>query len=143
MAPGTEHRQTDFGRTWLVKGKEALERGHISEAIESLKHAVEGNSHSIEARLSLGIALAMDAQVYEAIDTFEAALALSPKDFMVNLKLAELYFKLSVPEKGHNYLKTAMEASSTVQERQWVRVLMSEEANREKRRIHRPTFARS
>ena len=143
MVTGTEHRQADFGRKWLVKGKEALEQGHIPQAIESLRWAIEADSHSIEAYLHLGIALAMDAQVYEAIDIFEAALALSAKDFMVNFKLAELYFKLSVPEKGHKYLRTAMEASSNAEERQLVRTLMSQEADREKRRAYRPTFGKS
>ena len=143
MATGSERRQADFGRKWLVKGKEALERGHRPDAIESFKHAIEADSHSIEAYLHLGIALVMDAQVYEAIDIFEAALGICPNNFMVNFKLAELYFKLSVPEKGHKYLRTAMEASSNAEERQLLRVLMSQEADREKRRIYRPTFAKS
>ena len=144
MGTGIERRQqADFGKKWLAKGKEALERGHILEAIESLRQAIEADSHSIEAYLYLGIALAMDAQVYEAIDSFEAALALAPNDFMVNLKLAELYFKLCVPEKGRKYVVAAMEASSTPQERQLVRTLMSKESEQEKRRIYRPTFGRS
>ena len=143
MGTGTGRRQADFGKKWLDKGKEALERGHISEAIKSLRQAIEADSHSIEAYLYLGIALAMNAQVYEAIDTFEAALALSPEDFMVNLKLAELYLRLCIPEKGRKYLVTAMEASSTSEERQLVRTLMSQETDREKRRIYRPTFGKS
>ncbi len=143
MGTGVERSETDFGRKWLARGKEALERGHFGEAIESFRWAVEADSHSIEARLYLGIALSMDAQVYEAIDVFEAALALSPKDFTVNLKLAELYFGLCVPEKGHTYLRTATESSSTAQERQLLRMLRAQEADREKRRIYRPTFGKS
>ncbi len=143
MSTGTGRRQADFGKKWLDKGKEALERSHLSEAIESLRLATEADPHSIQAYLYLGIALAMDSQVYEAIDSFEAALALSPKDFMVNLKLAELYFRLCVPDKGHKHLVTAMEASSTPQERQLVRTVLSQEAERGKRRIDRPTFGKS
>ncbi len=138
-----ERSHSDFGRKWLTKGKEALERGRLSEAIENLKRAIEVDSQSIEAHLDLGIALAIDTQVYQAIDVFEAALALSPNDFMVNFKLAELYLRLSVPEKGRQYLRTAMEACSNAEERQLVRALMSQEADREKRRIYRPTFVKS
>ncbi len=138
-----EHRQPEFGRKWLIKGQEALQQGRLAEAIDSLKHAIEADSHSVEAYLYLGIALVMDAQVYEAIDVFEAALALSPNDFMVNFKLAELYFRLCVPEKGRRYLKTAMEASSNAEERQLLRTLISQEADREQRRIYRPTFVKS
>ena len=140
MGTGTGRRQPDFGKKWLDKGKEALERNRLSGAIESLRRAIDADSRSIEAYLYLGIALAMDAQVYEAIDMFEAGLALSPKDFMLNLKLADLYFRLSVPEKGLKYLAAATEASSTPQERQLVRTLMSQESEQEKRRIYRPTF---
>lgn len=143
MENRVERSQTDFGRKWLARGKDALERGRLSEAVESLKHALEADSQSIEAHLNLGIALAMDAHVYEAIDVFEAALALSPNDFMVNFKLAELYFGLCVPEKGHRYLRTAMEACSNAEERQLLRALMSQESDREKRRIYRPTFVKS
>ncbi|SRR5712691_7724134 len=143
MVTGTERTGGDLGEKWFVKGREALERGQISEAVESLRHALEADAPSIKAHLYLGIALAMDAQVYEAIDIFEAALALSPNDFMVNLKLAELYFRLWVPEKGHKHLRAAMEASTTAQERQLLRTLMSQEADREKRRISRPTFGKS
>ena len=143
MENRVERSQNDFGRKWLAKGKEALGRGRLSEAIENLKRAIEVDSQSIEAHLDLGIALAIDAQVYQAIDVFEATLALSPKDFIVNFKLAELYFRLGVPEKGHKYLQTAMEACSTVPERQLLRTLKSQEAEREKRRIYRPTFVKS
>jgi len=115
----------------------------MSDAIESFRHAVEADPDLIDAYLSLGIALAMDAQVYEAIDIFEAALARSPHEFLVHFKLAELYFRLWVPEKGHQHLRAAMKASATPQERQLVRTLMSQEADREKRRISRPTFGTS
>ncbi len=142
MGRETERGPAEVGRGWLTQGTEALERGHIPEAIENLRRAVEADPHSLEAYLHLGIALVMDAQVYEAIDTFEAALALSPHDFMINLKLAELYLKLCVPEKGHTYLRAARDASSTSEERQLVRALMSQEADREKRRIYRPTFGK-
>lgn len=142
MGTGTDRRKGDFGGKWLARGKEALDRGQLSEGIENLRHAVEADPDSIEAYLYLGIALAVDAQIYEAIDAFEAALALSPTDFMVNLKLADLYFRLSVPEKGRKYLRTAIEASSTPQERELVRALMSQEAEREKRRIDRPSFGK-
>lgn len=143
MVTETERKGGDLGGKWLAKGQAALARGQISEAIESLRHAIEADSGLIDAYLYLGIALAMDAQVYEAIDIFEAALALSPNDFMINFKLAELYFRLWVPEKGRKHLHTAMEASSTPQERQLLRTLMSQEADREKRRIYRPTFRKS
>ncbi len=143
MVTGTERTGGDLGEKWFVKGREALERGQIAEAIGSLRHALEADARSIDAHLYLGIALAMDAQVYEAIDIFEAALALSPSDFMVNFKLAELYFRLWVPEKGHKHLHAAMEASSSAQERQLLRTLISQEADREKGRISRPTFGKS
>ncbi len=142
MGTGTERRKGDFGEKWLARGKEALDRGQLSGAIESLRRATEADCRSTEAYLYLGIALAVNAQVYEAIDAFEAALALSPTDFMVNLKLADLYFRLSVPEKGHKHLRTAMETSSTPQERELVRGLKSQEAEREKRRIDRPSFGK-
>ena len=143
MMTGIERGQADFGRKWLAKGKDALEQGQISEAIESLRRAIEADSSSIEAHIYLGMALVKDAQVYEAVDIFEAGLTQSPKDFMLNLKLAELYLGLCVPEKGRKHLLTAMEASSTPQERELVRTLLSREAEREKRRIHRPTFGKS
>ena len=143
MGTGTGRRQSDSGKKWLDKGKEALERNRLSEAIEGFRQAIDADSHLIDAYLYLGIALAMDAQVYDAIDMFEAGLALSPKHFMLNLKLADLYFRLSVPEKGHKYLAAATEAISTPQERQLARTLISQETDREKRRIYRPSFGKS
>jgi len=143
MGTGPAPQRAAFRGTWLDQGWEALERGDLSDAIESLRHALEVDPRSISAHLYLGTALAMDAQVYEAIDVFEAGLALSSRDFMLNFKVAELYFRLCVPDKGHVYLRVAQGISSTSQERQLVRTLRFEETDRAKRRIHRPSFTRS
>ncbi len=135
--------QTDAGGEWLLEGRAALERGRISEAIDCFRRAIDTGPGAPEAYLSLGIALATDAQVYEAIDVFETGLALAPDDFMLSLTLADLYFRLSVPDKGRRHLQVARDCSSTLRERRLVQALLSQEADREKRRIDRPTFERS
>jgi len=135
--------QTDAGGEWLLEGRAAFERGRIADAIDCFRRVIDAGSAAPEAYLYLGIALAKDAQVYEAIDIFEAGLALAPDDFMLNLTLADLYFRLSVPDKGRRYLQVARDGCSTPSGRQLVQALLSREADREKRRIDRPTFERS
>ena len=134
--------QTDTVGEWLREGRAAFERGRIADAIGCFRRAVDAGAGASAAYLHLGIALVRDARVYEAIDAFEAGLALSPDDFMLNLTLADLYFRLSVPDKGHRHLQVARDRALTPGERQMILALLGQEAEREKRRIDRPTFER-
>jgi len=135
--------ETEGGGEWLLEGRAAFERGRIVHAIDCFRRAIETSAGAPQGYLHLGIALARNAEVYEAIDAFEAGLARAPDDFMLNLTLADLYFRLSVSDKGRRHLRLARDCSSTPRERQLVQALFNQEAEREKRRIDRPTFERS
>src|SRR6266568_6919748 len=62
--------------------------------IQKLEAACLENPRSADLRTCLGMAYAVDYDVYKSMDALEAAVAVDPTHFWAQLKCAELHFRL-------------------------------------------------
>lgn len=68
----------------------------LAEYIVMLEKAVEANPASADLRTCLGMAHAMNFDVYKSLDALEAAVSLDPAHFFAQLKYGELLYRLRV-----------------------------------------------
>src|SRR5437868_6511055 len=66
----------------------------LAEYIGQLEVACEQNPHSADLRTCLGMARAMNFDVYKSMDALEEACRIDPQNFFAQLKLSELYYRL-------------------------------------------------
>ncbi|MFL6449410.1 MAG: hypothetical protein ACJ746_17265 [Bryobacteraceae bacterium] len=66
----------------------------MADCIQSLETACVADPQSADLRTCLGVAYAMNYEVYKSIDALEVARQLEPRHFLSQLKYAELYFRL-------------------------------------------------
>jgi len=66
----------------------------LSEYIQTLEQRCLEAPHSADLRTCLGMAYAMNYEVYKSMDTLEAAVALDPEHFFAQYKHAELLYRL-------------------------------------------------
>ena len=77
-----------------------------SAYIQLLERVCLENPQSVELRTFLGMAYAMDYQVYKSMDVLEAATAMDPDHFWAQLKYAELHYRLrALPAAERETLK--------------------------------------
>jgi hypothetical protein len=66
----------------------------LSQYIERLEHACLANPRSADLRTCLGMAYAVNFDVYKSMDALEEATAIDPHHFWAQLKYAELNYRL-------------------------------------------------
>jgi len=66
----------------------------LARYIESLERACRNNPHSAAPRVCLGIAHAVNLDVYRSMDALEEAVHVEPAHFWARLKYAELHYRL-------------------------------------------------
>jgi len=66
----------------------------LAEYIRDLESACARNSQSADLRTCLGMAYAMNYEVYKSMDALERAVELEPAHFFAQLKFAELHYRL-------------------------------------------------
>src|SRR5260370_271450 len=67
---------------------------NLAEYIRALETACEHDSGSADLRTCLGMAYAMNYEVYKSMDALEAAVEMEPDHFFAQLKYAELHYRL-------------------------------------------------
>jgi tetratricopeptide (TPR) repeat protein len=123
-------------------GIEHLNCGDARAALQCFERAVALEPGFANGHVGLGIAYAVDCQIYPAIDHLEEAAALEPHNFFAHFKLGQLYFKLRVPQKGYEAMRRALNCATSLDERRLVANLIREEKQREKNGIGRPWWSR-
>jgi hypothetical protein len=73
---------------------QSVSKKQLAEYIASLEVACRENPNSPDLRTCLGIAHAMNLDVYRSMDALEAAVALDPVHFFAQMKYAELFYRL-------------------------------------------------
>ena len=126
----------------LSRGIEAIEFDRIDEAVGLMRQAVELAPDSHDVQLVLGIALMRATDLSGAIAAFETAIALDPTSFFAHFRMGEAYMRVGVPTTGKSYLDEALQLSTSKDQRQMVRLLLSLEAKQAPRRAWRPDFSR-
>jgi len=66
----------------------------LAEYIRTLEAACAEQPHSADLRTCLGMAYAMNYDVYKSMDALETAVRLEPEHFFAQLKYAELHYRL-------------------------------------------------
>lgn len=80
----------------------------LGEYIQALERACQQDPHSADLRTCLGMAYAMNYEVYKSMDALEAAVRLDAENFFAQLKYAELLYRLrALPRAEEETLKAA------------------------------------
>lgn len=127
---------------FFQEGIEFLGVGEPREAIVKLKEAVALAPQYSNGHVGLGIAYAMDSQIYAALDHFEKAAEADPSNFYAHFKMAQFQFKLRVPRKGYENAQRALRCASNIEEKKLVAQILKEERQREASGVRRPTWDR-
>jgi hypothetical protein len=85
----------------------------LTACIGRLERACAENPASADLRTCLGMAYAMNYEVYRSMDALEAAVRLDPEHFFAQLKYSELLFRLrALPRAEQETLKAVALARS-------------------------------
>ncbi len=66
----------------------------LAEYIRTLEKACAENPHSVDLRTCLGMAHAVNYDVYKSMDALEAAVRLNGRHFFAQFKYAELHYRI-------------------------------------------------
>src|SRR3954464_15621565 len=80
-------------------------RGYIAE----LETASAASPQSADLRTCLGMAYAVNFEVYKSMDALEHAVALEPSHFWAQLKYAELHYRLRLLPRAEEETRKAVE----------------------------------
>ncbi len=125
---------------YFREGVEQLQSGNAGLALLALSRATELAPSCGEAHVFLGLAHALSCQIYPAIDHLELAAELMPESFAAHFTLAQLNFKLRIPQKGYAAAEHALGCVQTLEQRKALTQLLKEERARERNGIARPWF---
>jgi tetratricopeptide (TPR) repeat protein len=122
------------------EGVERLQVGDAGAALVALSRSTDIAPTFGEAHVFLGLAYALSCNIYPAIDHLELATRLQPDSFAAHYTLAQLNFKLRIPQKGYEAAEHALRCVSTLEQRKMLTQLLKEERGRERNGIARPWF---
>ena len=103
-----------------------LQTGEAQEAVVLLSLAIEASPHFPEAHVFLGIAHALTNNIYPALDALETATELDPESFAAHYSLAQLNFKLRIPQKGYEEAQRALRCPMSLEQRKMLTLLLKE-----------------
>jgi hypothetical protein len=98
----------------------------LAEYIQMLELACEQNPRSADLRTCLGMAHAMNFDVYKSMDALELAVQLEPDHFFGQLKYAELHYRLRALVKAEKEALKASELATNSWELALARKLLQE-----------------
>jgi hypothetical protein len=81
----------------------------LAEVIANLKDACAQHPENSALHTGLGMAYAMNYEVYNSMAALESALAIAPRDFFARLKYGELFFRLRVRNRAEQETLRALE----------------------------------
>jgi tetratricopeptide (TPR) repeat protein len=122
------------------EGVERLQTGDAGAAMVALSRCTDIEPSFAEAHVFIGLANALSNKIYPAIDHLELAAQLQPDSFAAHYTLAQLNFKLRIPQKGYAASQHALRCVSTLEQRKMLTQLLKEERARERNGIARPWF---
>lgn len=98
----------------------------LAEYIQSLEQACQQNPRSADLRTCLGMAYAMNYEVYKSMDALELAVQIEPDHFFAQLKYAELHYRLRALIKAETETLKAVELAGNSWELSLARKLLHE-----------------
>ena len=127
-------------RIYYGRGMAHFQLGKWATSILDFKRAIDIDPEDPENWIGLGMGLAMDSRIYEAVEVFENLLAEKPGYIRAHIQLAQLYYRLGVIGKGHAQLDAALAQRPALAERRQIEQLKKEQTTLDKRRYYRPDF---
>lgn len=115
----------------------------LAEFIASLKEACALDPANANLRVCLGIAHAMNYDVYSSMDILEEARALEPRNFFAQFKFAELQYRLRALHVAEAETLKALELASNPWELSQARQQLSEIRRMTREGTIKPTWTRS
>jgi len=115
----------------------------LAKAIASLKEACALNPANADLCVCLGIAHAMNYDVYSSLDALEEARALEPRNFFAQFKFAELQYRLRALNVAETETVQALELASNPWELAQARHQLSEIRRMTREGTIKPTWAKT
>jgi len=122
------------------EGLQHFQAGNPEGALEAFSRSVLQAPEFGEAHIFLGLANALTSNIYPAFDHLKKAAELQPDSFAAHFTLAQLNFKLRIPQKGYDAAREALRCATTLEQRAMLTQLLKEERARERNGIARPCF---
>jgi hypothetical protein len=85
----------------------------LATYIQQLEDACLVNPRSADLRTCLGVAYAVNLEVYKSMDALEDARSLDPDNFWAQLKYAELHYRLRALNRAEEETRRAADLAST------------------------------
>lgn len=89
-------------------------REELTAFIARLEQACLEQPHSADLRTCLGMARAMNYEVYKSMDALEEARTIDPSSFWAQMKYAELHYRLRALRRAEEETNKAMELAGNV-----------------------------
>lgn len=86
--------------------------GELAVYIQQLEKACLANPQSADLRTCLGMAHAVNYDVYKSMDALEDARAIDPDNFWAQLKYAELHYRLRALKRAEEETRRAADLAS-------------------------------
>jgi hypothetical protein len=86
--------------------------GELTAYIQQLEQACLDNPRSAELRTCLGMAHAVNYDVYKSMDALEDARTVDPENFWAQLKYAELHYRLRALNKAEEETRRAADLAA-------------------------------
>src|SRR3954466_4817810 len=84
----------------------------LSEYIAKIERACELEPYSADLRTCLGMAHAMNHDVYKSMDALTLAVELGPDNFWAQVKFAELYYRLRALDRAERETSRAVDLAA-------------------------------
>src|SRR5258706_6818297 len=88
----------------------------LAEYIRMLEKACEQNPHSADLRTCLGMAHAVNYDVYKSMDALEAAVRLNDRHFFAQFKYAELHYRIRALHRAEEETLKSMDLAENAWE---------------------------
>ncbi|HEY3826350.1 MAG TPA: hypothetical protein VGL82_17415 [Bryobacteraceae bacterium] len=112
----------------------------LREYIGFLENACEENPRSADLRTCLGMAYAMNYDVYKSMDALEAATGLDEAHFFAQMKYAELFYRLRALERAEEETIKALDLAGNGWELSMARRQLQEIRQRRRDGTQKPTW---
>ena len=115
----------------------------LAEFIASLQQACAENPDNADLHTCLGMAHAMNYDVYRSMDALEAARRIEPVNFLAQFKYAELYYRIRALDRAEAETTRALELAGTNWELSLSRRQLSEIRRLRREGTQKPTWSKS
>ena len=115
----------------------------LAELIVSLEEACTLNPANADLRTCLGMAHAMNYDVYRSMDALEEACRIAPENFFAQLKYGELFYRLRIMDRAEEHTLRALDLSINAFELALARRQLSEIRRLQRKGLLRPAWTKS